>query len=510
MVIHDRRRRSLMTLVVMGAAIMQILDTTIVTVALPHMQGQLSASTNQINWVLTSYLVSSGIFMPLTGFLTDRFGQRTYLFWCTAGFIVTSMLCGIAASLDQIVLFRLLQGVAGAGLVPTAQAVLIDIYPEEERGNAMAIFGVGAMFGPIMGPTLGGYLTQVLSWRWTFFINVPVGVLALIGIWMTIPQTEKKERRTDWLGFGFLALAVASMQYIFDRGQELGWFGSTTIQICTFVCVFGYICLIMRNLEMGPDAIFDLSIFKDRNFSVSALILATFMFSMYGVLALQPQMLESFLGYPTATAGLALAPRGIASMVAMFLAGRLINRVGAKPLIAFGILTTVFGTVAMTRYTLDIGLWWVIWPILVQGFGLGFVFVPLATVTFATLPRSKSAEAAGVRQIARTIGSGFGIAMSGAVMAQESQVSWNELGGHLTAHSGALHERLHALGLTIHDPMAGALLGKMLGGQSSFIGLIDAFWLLGWGIAISLVLLFLLSGGVGRAKAAQGGKARGA
>lgn len=503
MVVEDKRKRLIMAMIVLLAAIMQILDTTIVTVALPHMQGQLSANIDEINWVLTSYLISAGIFMPLTGFLTDRLGQRTYLLWSTAGFTVASMLCGLATSLDQIVFFRLLQGIAGAGLVPSAQAVLVDIYPEDERGKAMAIFGVGAMFGPIMGPTLGGYLTQVLDWRWTFFINLPVGIVAMIGIWMMIPETERKDRRTDWIGFLFLAVAVASMQFVFDRGQQLGWFGSLTIQVMTVTSIFGYLCLILRNHEMGRDAVFDLSIFKDRNYSVSALILAVFMFSLYGVLALQPQMLERFMGYPTFTTGLALAPRGIASMVAMFLAGRLINRVGAKPLIVLGIGLTILGTVAMTWYPLQIDLWWVIWPVVVQGFGLGFVFVPLATVTFATLPKRQSAEAAGVRQIARTIGAGLGVAVSGAIMAREGQAAWNQLGGHITASSQALHDQLGALGLSIHSPLVWAMIGRQIDLQSNFIGLIDAFWMLGWGMAVGLPLLLLLSKGVGRT---NGGK----
>ncbi len=495
MVVQDKRTRLIITSVVMLAAVMQILDTTIVTVALPHMQGQLGASSEQIGWVLTSYLISSGIFMPLTGLLTDRIGQRTYLVISIVGFTIASVLCGLAASINQMVLFRLAQGVAGAGLVPSAQAVLINIYPRDQRGQAMAIFGVGAMVGPIMGPTLGGYLTQVLDWRWTFFINVPVGILAVIGTLLFVPETDKRERHADWFGFGFLVIAVSTMQYVLDRGQDLGWFGSHRIQVLTLVSLFGFVCLILRNWEMGPKAIFDLRIFKDRNYAVSALILAAFMFSMYGVLDLQPIMLESLLGYPAFTTGLVLAPRGLASMLSMFLAGRLINRFGARPLIVVGIVSTLFGTLVTTWYSPQVDIWWLIWPILIQGFGLGLVFVPLATVSFATLPPEQSTEAAGVRQLARTIGASLGVSLGGAVMARQSQTAWNQMGGHVTPFSGALTHYLAPLHLHLHSPLTGAVLAQVVGHQARFLGILDAFQIMAWSVVIALPLLLLIRRG---------------
>ncbi|WP_158227093.1 MDR family MFS transporter [Mangrovitalea sediminis] len=505
MVVENQRTRFLITAVVMAAAILQILDTTIVTVALPHMQGQLGANTEQIGWVLTSYLISSGIFMPLTGFLTDRLGQKRYLTFSITGFVLTSMLCGIAGNLQEIVIFRLLQGIAGAGLVPTAQAVLINIYPREKRGQAMAIFGVGAMVGPILGPTLGGYLTEVLTWRWTFFINLPVGILALLGALFFIPETDTRERRIDWIGFSFLVLAVACMQYVLDQGQQQGWFQSHTIQIFTVLSAFGYLCLILRNLEMGPRAIFHLGVFKDRNFAVSVLILATFMFSMYGALALQPQMLESLLGYPALTTGIVLAPRGVGAMVSMFLAGRLINRVGAKPLIVCGFFCVLFSTWVTTWYTLQIDPWWIIWPIVLQGFGLGMVFVPLATVSFATLPEEWSAEAAGVRQLGRTIGASLGVSVSGAVMAHQSQVAWHQYGGHITATSDAVRQYLAPLHLSPDSREAAAVLGHLLRLQADFHGLLNAFEVMALTVVLGFPLLLLISrnaGKEGRGKAA--------
>jgi len=503
MVIENRRTRFLITAVVMVAAIMQILDTTIVTVALPHMQGQLSANTEQIGWVLTSYLISSGIFMPLTGFLTDRLGQKRYLMYSITGFVIASMLSGLAANLDQIVLFRLLQGIAGAGLVPTAQAVLISTYPREEFGRAMAIFGVGAMVGPILGPTVGGYLTEILNWRWIFFINLPVGVLALLGTLLYVPETEKVERRADWIGFLFLVVAVACMQFVLDRGRQNDWFNSPLIQVMTGLSVFGYICLILRNLEMGEHAMLRLEVFRDRNFSLSILIFAIFMFALYGALALRPHLIESLYGYPTLTTGLVLAPRGFAAMVSMFSAGRLINRTGAKPLILIGFILVFIGSWALTWYAPRIDMWWVIWPGLVQGLGLGLVFVPLATITFATLPEKLSAEAAGIRQLGRTIGASIGVSLSSAVFANQMQAAWNTAGGHLTPFSNAVRGFLAPLHLAPDSSGAAHVLGKVLGQQSAFVGMIDAFYMMSLMLLVSLPLLALLKKGVGR----QGGGA---
>lgn len=498
MVIQNKRTRFLITGVVMLAAVMQIVDTTIVTVAQPHMEGSLGANPDQISWVLTSYLISSGIFMPLTGFLTDRIGQRLYLLISITGFVIASMLCGMARSLDQIVLFRLIQGVAGAGLVPTAQSILVNIYPEEERGQAMAIFGVGAMVGPVLGPTLGGYLTQMFNWRWVFFVNLPVGILAFAGAWLFVPETERKDRKTDWVGFVFLVVAVSCMQFVLDRGQQDGWFTSYTILISAILSLFGYACLIIRNMEMGSRAIFRLSVFRDKNFASSCLLLAVFMFSMYGALDLQPIMLESLMHYPTLTAGLTLAPRGIAAMASMFLAGRLITRVGVRPLVLFGLGCVFVGTLATTWYSPQVPLWWVVWPILVQGFGLGMVFVPIATAAFSTLPPSQSAEAAGVRQLARTIGSSIGVAISSAVMTREAQIAWNQMGGHLNPFAHGVKHLFTTMPVQNYTPLAGALLGHILGSQAQWRGLLDAFYMMAMSTILGVPLVFLLGKRTGK------------
>ena len=500
MAIEDKSTRYVISAVVMVAAVMQILDTTIVTVALPHMQGELGANTEQIGWVLTSYLISSGIFMPLTGFFTDRVGRRAFLMWSIGGFTVASMLCGLATNVDQIVIFRLLQGVAGAGLMPTAQAVMITSFPQEERGQAMAIFGLGAMVGPILGPTLGGYVTQVLNWRWCFFINLPVGILALIGASMFLPDSERVERRIDWIGFGFLVAAVAAMQFVLDRGRQDDWFTSPVIQTMAVISLFSFAGLIMRNMEMGKHAMLRLEVFGDRNFALSTLIFATFMFGMYGAMALRPQLLETLLGYPTLTTGLVMMPRGFGTMASMQIAGRVLNRTGAKPLILAGLVMVFLGSWAFTWYSPQIDEWWVVWPGLLQGFGLGFVFVPLSTITFATLPEELSAEAAGIRQLGRTIGASLGVSLSSAVFASQAQTAWNQLGGHITQYSGAVHHYLQGLHLTPHSAGASQVLGMELGKQSVFIGMLDAFFMMSLMMLFTLPMVAMLKKGVGQQK----------
>ena len=495
--------RAWITVVIMTAAIMQIVDTTIVVVALPHMEGQLSASPDEITWVLTSYLVSSGIMMPLTGYFTDRLGQRRYLLFSIAGFVAASALCGLAASLDQIVLFRLLQGVAGAGLMPLAQAILVNLYPGKERGRAMAIFGVGAMVGPILGPTLGGYLTQVLSWRWTFFINLPIGIAAFFGTWIMVPESQTRPRSMDWTGFALLALAVSAMQYALDHGTQLGWFDSRTIQIATAASVLGFAALIANGIARGRNAAFDLGLFKDRNYASSSLVFVFFIFSMYGMLTLQPMFMESLLDYPTLTTGLVLAPRGLASMLSMLIAGKLINRLGARPLIIFGVLCTSLGTLVTTEYNLDVDTWWLVWPLLLQGFGMGFVFVPLGTVAFATLRPDQSAEAAGVRQLVRTIVASIGTAASTAVATREGQVTWNQLRESINPYNEAVTRYLSSLHLHGLSHRAAAVLAHVLGRQATVIGMLDAFKLFGLSLLFTLPMLLVMKNERKRAAQAQ-------
>ncbi|WP_455380492.1 DHA2 family efflux MFS transporter permease subunit [Acidihalobacter prosperus] len=488
----EARRRLLITIAVMSSTIMQVLDTTIVNVALPHMQGQLGATRDQISWVLTSYLVASGIFMPLTGYFTDRLGQKRYLMLSIGGFVISSALCGLSTNIPEIVFFRLTQGVFGAALVPLSQSIMVNTYPLEQRGKAMAIWGMGVMIGPILGPSLGGYLTEVLSWRWTFYINVPVGILSLLLTWRVIPETHPRLRRMDWTGFMLMGLTIGATQYVLDRGNEDAWFSSNTILLLTLVAALGFIGFIAHAIRAKEQAIFRLGIFHDRNFTTASLLITVFGLGLYGTALVQPLMLEGLLSYPALTTGLVMAPRGLASMISMMIVGKLIARVDARILIGFGILLASAGAWVMTFYNLDISLFWSIWPIVLQGFGMGLIFVPMSTVAFSSLPPQDSAEAAGLFSLLRTIGSSIGISIVSTVQTRQTQIAWNQLGGHIKATNPATHQYLRGLGLHTYSPAAPSVLQHLLVRQADMAGYLDAFYLITWGFLIMLPLVLFM------------------
>ncbi|HZQ60254.1 MAG TPA: DHA2 family efflux MFS transporter permease subunit [Casimicrobiaceae bacterium] len=484
--------RLLITFAVMAATLIQVLDTTIVNVALPHMQGQLGATTDQISWVLTSYLVASGIFMPLTGYFSDVWGRKRYLLVSIAGFVIASALCGISQNLAEIVAFRLLQGVFGAALVPLSQAIMADAYPIEERGSAMAIWGLGVMVGPVLGPTLGGWLTDVASWRWTFYINVPIGALSLFLAQQFVPDTPRKERRMDWTGMILLGSGIAALQYMLDRGNSQDWFAANDIRIATALGVVGTAAFIWWSYEHGPRALFDIRIFRDRNFGMACLVMLALGLGMFGGLVLQPILLEGLLGYPIVTTGIVMAPRGIATAISMVIVGKLVSRMDPRFLVATGMLASAAGSYAMTSYSLDVNTFWIVWPALLQGFGLGLIFVPLSTIAYATLDRSRMAEAAGLYSLVRTIGAAVGISIVTTLMTREAQVIWNELGAHVTPFSQALIEYLRPLHLTPRDPRAMALVAQQIAQQAEITAMIDVFKLTAWSFLLMLPLVLLL------------------
>lgn len=484
--------RLLITVAVMSATVMQVLDTTIVNVALPHMQGELGANPDQITWVLTSYLVASGIFMPLTGFFTDRLGQKRFLMLSITGFVIASMLCGISTSLPEIVLFRLLQGVFGAALSPISQSIMITTFPHEQRGRAMAIWGLGIMVGPILGPTLGGWITESLNWRWLFYINVPVGIFSLSLTWLSVPETLRKARNIDWTGLIFIALGIGCLQFVLDRGNQENWFDSNMIKILSLLAVIGLVGFLWHSFTSKKETLFNLRIFKDRNFATACTLMFALGLALYGTLVMQPLMLEGLLGYPVLTTGLVMAPRGLASAISMFLVGRLITRFEPRLMVFTGIVLSAIGTYYMTRYNLYISPAWVIWPIVIQGFGIGLIFVPLATVAYATLPNESSAEAAGMFSLVRTIGSSIGISIVSTVVSRNTQASWHQLGGHITAANPALHDFLRNLHLPLDSHTAAAVLGMLVNRQSRMIGFLDAFKLIFVSFLVMLPLVFIM------------------
>jgi len=423
--------RGMITFSIMLATIMQVVDMTIVNVALPHMQGSMSATQDQIAWVLTSYIVAAAIATPLTGVLAGRFGRKRVFVTSVVGFTIASMLCGAATSLEQIVVYRVIQGLMGAALVPLSQAVLLDTYPRERHGSAMALWGMGVMVGPIIGPTLGGWLTEYYSWRWTFYINVPLGTLALLGVLAFLPETERRPGRFDYFGFALLALAIGALQLMLDRGETKDWFASREIVVEAVLSGLA-LYLFVVHMFTAQKPFIEPGLFKDRNFVAGLMLMFTVGVMLLATLALLPPFLQSLLGFPVVTAGLVLAPRGMGTMVAMLVVGRLIGRVDTRGLVLFGLAATAYSLWEMTLFTADVGVAEIVYTGVVQGVGLGFIFVPLTTVAFSTLDPALRNEGTAMFSLIRNIGSSIGISLFVTLLGQRTQVSHAGLAEQVT------------------------------------------------------------------------------
>ncbi len=404
---------------VLLAVLMVILDMTVVNVALPHMMGALGATPDQITWVLTSYIVAEAIVIPTSGFLAARFGRKRVIFVSVAGFVVASMLCGQAQTLAQMVIFRLLQGAFGASVVPLSQAIMVDTFEARNRGKAMAIWGIGILLGPIMGPTVGGFITDHLGWRWVYYINVPIGLVNLAMILVFLKQTPKSRAVADWIGALLLAVGVGSLQMLLDRGNGDGWLQSNFIIALIFVSTFCLVAFAVRSYKRS-DAILKLSLLRDHNLSTATFMIMAFGVGMLSTIALQPLFLEHLLGYPASTAGLVMAPRGIAVAMGMVFVATTINRFEPRWLVLIGLTLASAGTYATTWYNLDVDVFWIIAPGIVQGLGMGMIFVPLSTLAYQTLPQDATDQAAGIFNLARTIGGSIGIAIAATVLTRAS------------------------------------------------------------------------------------------
>ncbi|MHC8380469.1 DHA2 family efflux MFS transporter permease subunit [Pseudomonas sp. LB3P14] len=479
----------MITACVVLAVIMQALDTTIANVALPYMQGSISASSDQINWVLTSYIVAAAIMTPPSAFLARRFGRKRVLLWAIVGFVVSSIFCGLAQSLEEIILARLLQGLAGAALVPLSQGILLDIYSLKERGSAMALFGVSVMVGPVLGPMLGGWLTENFSWRWVFFINLPIGLLALTGIVYYVRETPTDtSSRLDWLGFGSLSVAIMALQLFLDRGEQLDWFSSGEILIEAVVAAVAiYVFLVHTFTANTPFISPDL--FKDRNFSVSVIFIFIIGITYLASLALMTPYLQTLMGYPVLTAGMVLGPRGLGTMLTMFLAGRLLGKIDTRLLLLTGLGLSALSMWLMTGWTPDVSIQTVIYVGFIQGTSLGMLFVPLTTVAFATLPATLRAEGTGLYALSRNVGSCVGISIVTVLLAQNVQINHAEIGAYITPFNRAFDAWPIKSYL---DPMVAsgrATLDTMVTVQASWIAYVDDFKLL---MVLSLAAMPLL------------------
>ena len=415
------------------ATLMQALDTTIANVALPYMQGSVSASQDEIAWVLTSYIVATAIMTPPTGYLATRFGIKRVLLVCIAGFTIASMLCGAAQSLPQIVVFRCLQGALGAAINPLTQTVLFNINPPERQGRAMSTFGIAIMAAPLLGPVLGGWLTSDYSWRAVFYINVPLGALAFIGALIFLPDPKVDSTfRLDWLGFGTLSLAIGALQLLLDRGSEKDWFSSQEIIIETVLAGVAFYLFLVHVFTTRTPFIRP-ALFTDRNFTAGTLLITSVGVTSYAALSLQPPFLQGLMNEPIITAGLVMGPRGFGTIVSMLLAGRLIGRLDTRIILFAGLTISAWAFYAMTRWTPDVSNMTIMIVGVVQGIGQGLISVPVSTVALSTLAPEHRAEGAGVYNLARNMGSSVGVSVVNSLLTYNVQVNHADLTKSITA-----------------------------------------------------------------------------
>ena len=431
-------RRNMVTICAMTATIMQALDTTIANVALPYMQGTLSASQDQINWVLTSYIVAAAIMTAPVGWIANRFGRKRIFILCSGGFTIASVLCGLAQDIDQMVLFRLLQGVFGAALVPLSQAVMLDSYALHERAKAMSIWGMGVMMGPIMGPSLGAWLTETYSWHWVFFVNLPFGFFTVLGLMVFMDETRKDlNLRFDWFGFAALAVAIGSLQLALDRGEQLGWLESNEIVAEFIISAVGFYYFFAHSFTTAKPFI-QFALFKDKNFVTGCIFMAVMGLVLYSTMALASPYLQNVIGYPIITAGVLLASRGCGTFVAMMLVGRLMRYIEARTLIVSGLGLTALSLFYMTGWTDQTGVPEIVTWSIIQGFGFGLVFVPLSTVAFLTLPNQLRTDGTSMLTLMRNVASSIGISVVIAQLTEGSRRVYAVLSEHINPFNHAM------------------------------------------------------------------------
>ena len=491
--ISPELRRTMVTICAMTATIMQALDTTIANVALPYMQGSLSASLDQINWVLTSYIVAAAVMTAPIGWLADRYGRKTLFVICAAGFTVASVLCAMAQNIEQMVLFRLMQGMAGAALVPLSQSVMLDAYPIEKRGSAMAIWGMGVMLGPIMGPTLGGWLTDNYSWHWVFLVNLPIGIITVLGLMFFMQETQKQEHlRFDWFGFAALAVGIGALQLMLDRGEQVGWFDAAEIWIETIISATGFYYFFAHSLTTdAPFIRFEL--FTDRNFAAACLFMVVIGIVLFGTMALVTPFMQNVLGYPILTAGMLLGSRGIGTMMTMMAAPRLMKHIESRYLILVGLLLTAGTLYEMVGFTTDTQPSTIVTISIIQGIGLGLLFVPVTSVGFATLPNHLRTSGTSMMTLVRNIGSSIGISMVIANLTSKTTLMHARLTEGVTPFNDALQMQDIARNLDVTSDLGRAMLDRIVTEQAAVIAYANDFKLLMVLALATIPLIFLIS-----------------
>jgi DHA2 family multidrug resistance protein len=499
---HPRHNPWLITLTVMMAVFMEVLDTSIANIALPHIAGSLSATPEEATWVLTSYLVSNAIILPMTGWLGNYFGRKRVLLTCIMLFTIASVLCGLAWDLPTLVIARILQGFGGGAMVPIAQSIMLESFPRQKRGAAMAVFAQGVVVAPILGPVIGGWITDSYSWRWIFYINVPVGIFAvLMAKWVVEdpPYIKRNVEATiDYIGFALLAVWLGTMQIVLDKGQEADWLGAEWVRWFTAVsavCFIGFI-----GWEFHTDhPLVDLHVFKNRNFTIGLILMTALAAILYGTTAQLPLFLQTLMGYPALQSGYAMSPRGVAAFFTTFLVGRLVGKIRTRWLLCIGFSMLALSSFMLANIDLQVSMSRVIWPSLVNGFAISFIFVPLTTVTMSQLGQAQIGNASGLYNLMRNLGGSIGIAFVTTMLARGAQAHQALMVGHLTATDPAFVQRLaEAKNLLSHyaDPVtatrqAYSAIYSVLDQQARLWAFVDNFFLFGLLALAGIPLIFL-------------------
>jgi len=488
---------------VMIATFMEVLDTTVVNVSLPHIAGNLSATTNEATWVVTSYLVSNAIVLPATGWLSRVFGRKRLYMACVSMFVLSSLLCGFATSLAGLITFRVIQGLGGGAMQPISQAILLESFPSRKRGIGMAIFGIGVVFAPIIGPTLGGWITDNYSWRWIFFINVPVGILSLLMTYLNVadpPYLKRGVEKVDYFGLGLLAVGIGTLQVVLDKGQQADWFETPWIlhfSILSAACLAALIFWERRTSH----PIIDLAIFRIRNFAPGTILIFSIGVALYGSLVLLPIFLQNLVGYTAMQSGLAMSPGGIATLFCMPIVGILVSRGDARKMIAFGLTMVAISMFMMARYNLNISFMDAVYPRIVMGIGLAFLFVPTATATVAFMPRDKIGNATGIFNLMRNIGGSFGIAGVTTLLARREQFHYARLVENVSQYNPQFVEMYkHGVAKLVEAGQPYLMAQKQVIGiayaqvikQSATMAFIDCFWVVGIAVLAIIPVVFIM------------------
>jgi MFS transporter, DHA2 family, multidrug resistance protein len=499
----SQRRRGTITVLVLVAAMMQTLDTTIVNVALPYVQGSVAASSDQITWVLTSYITMAAIMTPPTGFLVARFGLKRLFIVSTLGFTLTSMLCGMADSLTQIVVFRAVQGAFGAAMIPLAQTVLLTIYPKERHGFAMALYGVGVVVGPVLGPVIGGWLTENYTWRYVFYINGPLGIITFIGMMMFLPESPRNgPQKFDWFGFGTLSLAIGALQILLDRGEIKDWFGSSEIVIEALIASSAFYLFLVHTMTAERPFVRP-ALFRDRNLVAGAIFSVVTFITLYASLALQPPYLQDLMNYPVFTAGLVMGPRGVGTMVGTLLVGRFVGKVDTRLLLAIGLGLTAWAFYVMMGWTPDVSEREIIVTGLLQGAGSGVLFVPLSAVTLSTLAPADRPDGASVFSLSRSLGSSIGISVFTALLTTNTEINHADISANITPVNRAFQDPSIAQFLSPVTAAGRAALDALVTQQAQVIAYIDDYKLLMIATLALFALLVIFKKSSGSAGAAH-------